>query len=457
VDKYLGNKAAILPVMYRYMMSRVPGALSLSDPFTGTTNVARFFRSRGFDVHVADLNRFSYVLANAYLTSRDPFEFSGLRGRYTPETLHRIKSEFLRSAERAQGRTVSQSASELWLHLRRAAEALAILQCTGDRNERAGPVYQYFTRWGSRARYSSMRGSIGKRNYFSKDNALVLDGMLAALRSWWKAGRLTRFELDFLLTSLIEEVVITANVTGTFHDFNRDKLWPNALQRFTLRMPVTESSGTGVTITNADARDAVRTFGAHDICYIDPPYNFRQYTSYYHFLNFVAAFPHLPSITRYLDDIDYVRGQNMKDDEASDFSNRDRFLPAIRKLVESASAPNIFLSYYSGRNHWNHWSATEEPTDLGLNRLTAFFSDRTLFSDFEVTTARDIRKNFQSRVGEKKELVDEYLFYAMRRSAETEAGHEAVSLSNRRLRIDASFPTVRLSREHDAREGLIGA
>ncbi len=112
-----------------------------------------------------------------------------------------------------------------------------------------------------------------------------------------------------LLASVIEEVVIVANVSGTFHDFSRTRLWPNALQKFTLRMPPAVLSNADAEVVNADAVSAASSISQHDVCYIDPPYNFRQYGAYYHLLNFIAAYPFLGELDAYAHDLSFVRGQ----------------------------------------------------------------------------------------------------------------------------------------------------
>lgn len=415
MDKYLGNKTSLLPLIYDYVMVRVPDAESISDPFTGTTNVARYFRARGFNVHVSDLNRFSYVLARTYLGHAEPPAFSRLRGKANQTTIARIKADFLRSAARGSAFLTPGTIPErLWAASESCAHALAQLQVAADSNETPGPIFEYFSKWGKHSTFTSVRGTRGKRNYFSKENAFALDGALRAMRRWWRAGSITRPELDYLLTSIIEEIVITANVSGTFHDFNRERIWPNALQRFTLRMPLIQLSNGRTEIVNSDSRAAAQWFGGHDVCYLDPPYNFRQYSSYYHFLNFIAAYPHLTDVESYLGELRHVRGQNMADDEPSDFCYRDRFLHSLRELITSIDADHVFLSYYGGRNHWNHWSEVDEPDDEGLVQLESLFADQALFERYDVTPALDVRQNFQSRVGERKAFVDEYLFYGVR-------------------------------------------
>lgn len=418
MEKYLGNKSSLLPLIDRFFSDRIPGATRLSDVFAGTNNVSRYFRSRGWITAACDANRFSYVLAQAYLATDSPPRFQGVRTADKDAfRLLRLKNELERAVTRFGSLYLpGRSADQAFQDFRHLATVLVNLQIIGESNTRPGVITECFTKWGTRARYASRRGSEGLRNYFSKENALFLDGVLSTLRSWWQEGRLLRNELFLLLTSVLEEVTITANVNGTFHDFNRERLWPNAGQAFQLRIPLVPYSEPAAEVANADAIDAASAFAQHDICYLDPPYNFRQYSAYYHFLNFIAAYPFLEDVDAYVAGLTHVRGQHPEDDFTSDFCFRTRFIDSLRRLIEAADAEHVVLSYYGGRNHWNHWSSVEEPTDQGLRELEALFEDTDLFSRCEVIPALEIRRNYQSRGGERKELVNEYLFHGIRRA-----------------------------------------
>lgn len=417
MEKYLGNKSSMLPLIERFLQDRIPGSKSISDVFAGTNNVSRFFRARGWDTAACDANRFSYVLAQAYLGNVLPPQFQAVRTR-RPEVirLQQMENDLSRALSRygslyLPGRTSDQVLQEL-SHL---TNVLVRLQVIGDNHDRPGYITEYFTQWGRRSAYASRRGTEGVRNYFSHWNALFLDGVLGTVRNWWRDGRLTRNEVFLLMASIMEEVVITANVNGTFHDFNRDRLWPNAEQAFQLRVPLVVCSGSAAEIANADSIEAARSFGAHDVCYLDPPYNFRQYSAYYHFLNFIAAYPFLDDLDAYLEGLEHVRGQHPDDDFTSDFCFRSKFIESLRTLIDAVDSDHVVLSYYGGRNHWNHWSAVDTPTDQGLHELRALFEDRDLFSACEVVPALEVRKNYQSRLGEQKELVNEYLFHGVKR------------------------------------------
>lgn len=407
MEKYLGNKTALLPLIDHVLQERIPDANSISDLFAGTTNVSRYFRRAGMDVSTGDLNRFSYVLGRAYLTNSRWPAMEGVEGPYDPaflETLRFTAEKHLPETAKAEHR---RTATPL-------LRALATLQAAAEQNGQPGVFHSYFFAGGRRSNYVSLRGGSGRRNYFSEGNALFLDGALETLRTWRNAGTMNAQEMMIILACVIEEVVITANVSGTFHDFSRNRLWPNALQRFTLRIPPAVLAPGRAEVLNADAISAAGAVAAHDVCYIDPPYNFRQYGAYYHLLNFVAAYPFLADPEGYAADLSFVRGQNMVDDHTSAFCFKEDFLGALCGLIERVPARHIVLSYYGGRNHWNHWSATDVPTDRGLREISAVFQDRGIFDECEIIPVLSVRQNYQSRAGESKRLVDEYLLLGSR-------------------------------------------
>lgn len=436
MDKYLGNKRALLDSIFAAVVSRAPKARSICDVFAGTTNVSRHFRQRGFDVISNDCNRASFVLAVAYLGLREWPQFRRLDVP-SPDgkVVESLQMAFLAAAKKDAGQTFpSESVETIWRALEPYWRVLAYLNVLPPL--KSGPLTQYFTQWGRHAAFVSVRGGRGKRNYFSLENAGRLDAILACLREWWHTGRLTEAEAHLLLAAVLEEVTIVANVNGTFHDFNRTRLWPNALQRLHVRVPLVSVAAPSAQIHCADALAVGPEVGGHDVLYLDPPYNFRQYSAYYHLLNFIAAYPFIPELAAYLNNLTFVRGQNMIDDFTSDFCFRDKFISALGQLVDAMPCRYVCMSYYGGRNHWNHWSKTEKPTDVGLKYLSEFFRTQERFRECEVFPALQVRRNYQSRGGERKSLVDEHFFFAEKRTPTTIAKK---TLVDRVARIHSTF------------------
>lgn len=413
MEKYLGNKSTLLPLIEGFIKNRIPRAKKVSELFGGTNNFSRYFRARGWETATCDSNRFSYVLAHAYLKTKSSPRFKNINKSTVDDAqMKRLEHELERGINRYGKIYLAEiDIAKKFKQDKRLAEILCTLQMAGESNRKSGVITNYFTQWGKHSKYTSLRGTTGTRNYFSKPNSLILDGVLQLTRKWWKDGLLSRDEVFILLASIIEEVVITANVNGTFHDFNRNKIWPNAEQKFQLRIPIIEYGGPKGEIANADSMLAARNFEIHDVCYLDPPYNFRQYNAYYHFLNFIAAYPFLDSLEDYVSGLMHVRGQHPQDDFTSSFCFKEKFLESLATLTENVRAGHIVLSYYGGRNHWNHWSEMKTPDDQGLKKIQSLFEDKNLFSHCEIISALDIRKNYQSRIGEQKELVNEYLFH----------------------------------------------
>jgi adenine-specific DNA-methyltransferase len=414
MDKYLGNKRSLLDSIFEFVQEKCPDASSMCDIFAGTTNVGRYFRRRGFDVLSNDVNRFSFVIGAAYLTLDKYPQFKGLKlpRRKSTAELECLQAHFLKAVTRDDDRLFPKTqATAIWEQMRPLANVLAHLNSSSN-DSGHGRIVEKFTTFGENSSFRSVRGTTGKRNYFSLPNAQKLDSILETVRRWRLEGAISEPELYILMTAILEEVVIVANVNGTFHDFNRDRLWPNSLQQFTLRLPLIHSSPTKGRVYCQDALELARILPSHDILYIDPPYNFRQYCAYYHFLNFVAAYPFLEDIESYLANLGHVRGQNMEDDFTSDFCFKDRFLKALNQMIADADCRYVVMSYYGGRNHWNHWSKTTHPKDHGLNLFNEYFSNRDIFQNSQTLPLLQLRKNYQSRIGEKKEMVHEYLFFA---------------------------------------------
>ncbi len=79
MDKYLGNKAKITSDIFEKIKS-FSGLTSgvVFDAFSGTTNVGRFFKNKGFDVISNDINDLSFVLGQCYLNNSEYPSFNAL-------------------------------------------------------------------------------------------------------------------------------------------------------------------------------------------------------------------------------------------------------------------------------------------------------------------------------------------------------------------------------------------
>jgi site-specific DNA-methyltransferase (adenine-specific) len=168
---------------------------------------------------------------------------------------------------------------------------------------------------------------VADRMYFTEENGRKIDAIRAAIESYTGADH------TFLLGCLVESVSLVANTSGTYGAYN--KSWdPRALNPFVLKNPFTlETSGIAVM---GLALDVIRTT-PHEILYLDPPYNKRQYGSYYHVIETLVR-----------NDAPAVHGKTgIRDwsDTKSKFCNRDSALQELRDIVSATSASRVILSY----------------------------------------------------------------------------------------------------------------
>ncbi len=117
-------------------------------------------------------------------------------------------------------------------------------------------------------------------------------------------------------------------------------------------------------------------------------------------------------------------------------------------MIAPSAAQHVVLSYYGGRNHWNHWSATDKPTDRGLKEVSALFKDKQFFDECEIVPALSVRQNYQSRVGERKQLVNEYLLLGSRTKIPSAGSEPLPALpANERLNIATHFSHFTTTRQ----------
>jgi adenine-specific DNA methylase len=415
MEKYLGNKKGLLGDIFKFYQQNCPDASSVFDIFAGTNNVARMFRRKGLKSYSNDANRFSYTLAKTYLELDKIPQFKKLNTfKIYDEDLF-LQKRVIADIQKDNNTLFDLERQQEFLNDTKEAQGVfnylnSLKKKLQNRNY---TFYDYFSQFGDKSSYTSTRGTSGKRNYFSEENAILLDNILNQIKEWKYESRISSDEYSFLLTAVIEEVTLKANVNGTFHDFNRKKLFPNATQEFFLKIPIVDIyNGTS---GEAHTGDSINISSLNnvscDLLYIDPPYNFRQYTAYYHLLNFISAYPEIDDLEAYIDKLEFVRGQNPEDDFTSDFCFKNKFISALDNMIKDAKPKYVIMSYYGGRNHWNHWTKGEEHNDVGFKVLEEYFGSEK-FCSKSYSSITKLRQNYQSRVGEKKQMIDEYLFFA---------------------------------------------
>jgi adenine-specific DNA-methyltransferase len=415
LSRYLGGKTEILPPILGLVERFCAPGDRVLDAFTGSLAVSMALKGAGYEVAGTDLNALSATYAGAYLLPTAPehlaLDAGALLGRPVPAAVDaRLAS--LRGRP-GWGFLADPAAAEAYRGL------LALLGHLDGLDPRGAPRTHFFDAYspdGGRAAFRSSRGRSGTRRFFTGPNALRLDVMLGQLREW-RAGGLPPAVLDLLTAVVCHASEKVANTQGTWHDFPRDTWDSRAFKPLTLAPPPLDGVLTGGVLTHDHGREedseayAARLAPVR-LAYLDPPYNFRQYTAYYHLPNLLCRYPHLDDPDAWFDGLAYVRGQNMTGDRSSQFCGTRSFVPALRRLLAAVPAEVVVLSYFTGRNHWARFDS--ESDDTGLHLLGNLLSEDT-FEPGSLEVLRVPRTNYASYGGFTARTIDELLLVARKR------------------------------------------
>lgn len=119
-----------------------------------------------------------------------------------------------------------------------------------------------------------------KRKFFTEQNAVKLAGIWNTIAKWDKLGLLTYRERAFLIASLLNSMDKVANTAGTYYaylkSFNRKAKHSLKFEWIEVRHGAYIGKALlGDSFTQLEGR-------SFDVLYLDPPYNRRNYASYYH-------------------------------------------------------------------------------------------------------------------------------------------------------------------------------
>lgn len=299
--RFIGNKEKLLDRIYQTVLSTGTETGVFCDFFSGTSNVGRFFKEKGFKIISSDLLYFSYVLQKAYIENNKEPEFKKLltkigttKNKLFPSRFDSVR-EYLNQLEGIDGF-----------------------------------IYQNYTEEGTRDQKY-------QRKYFIAENGKKIDAIRTKIEEWKDEKLIKENEYFILLAALVESVPFYANISGVYAAFlkNYD---PRALKRFEIKS-ISFYPGTKKHIVyNQNSMKLVSKLNA-DILYLDPPYNERQYAPNYHLMETIARYdsPQIRGVT----------GMRNYDDQKSDFCNKNNALKALDEIAKTAKYKYLILSYNS--------------------------------------------------------------------------------------------------------------
>lgn len=344
--RYIGSKLKLLNEIEPFVLSKVNGDFNLSflDLFAGTGSVAFCFKKH-FKVITNDIMTYSYHLTNGEVCINTKPEFTLIRQEIGSLDVLDYLNQLINNDVGFIEREYSCSDEDL--------------------------------------------GSNNARCFFTKSNANKIDAIRLKIKDWEDSNLITTSEESYLIACLIEAVTKISNTTGTYGAFL--KFWENrAYKTLTLTHPTLFDNKSGNIALLGQAEDVIKQITA-DICYIDPPYNTRQYSSNYHLLETIARY-----------DSPIIKGRaGIREDNSernSLFCSKSKAKQSLEHLLLNCQSKHIFISYNS-----DGILSKDEITELLLNI--------GIKNTYDCKVINYV--SYQSKIV-KKRTVDEYLFYIQR-------------------------------------------
>jgi adenine-specific DNA-methyltransferase len=282
--RYIGSKASVVDALYDVAI-RKSGIGSMCDPFGGMGIVGSYFKARGFSVTTGDHLTAPYCFQTASIGLQRQLSFSKVR-----------------------------NALDL------ADVASLVHHLNGLQGIDGWLVREYSAR----------------RPCFTERNAKHIEACRKVIGRWNRRNLLTANEHRVLLASLINSMDRVANTAGTYYAFL--KSWQRkALLPFEFRLlKPTPGRNKG----KAVLADALTLVGeqAYDLLYLDPPYNTRRYSRYYHLPETIARSETPPS--------NGMSGVPQRERPSSAFNDPKKALIALEELL-SVARFRLLMFHYS--------------------------------------------------------------------------------------------------------------
>lgn len=184
--------------------------------------------------------------------------------------------------------------------------------------------------------FNNFAPSVSGRQYFSDENAKLIDFIRETISSWYNEKLITLDEHDYLLGCLMESLSKVSNVAGVYAAYLH--IWDSrALKKMQfIEVETQKEAKYENSVFNQDCQDLIKEIKG-DILYLDPPYTPTQYISQYHVLETIAKNdnPEIHGIGAHRD--------NGK--QISNWSKKQLVAYELEKIIANAEFDYIVMSY----------------------------------------------------------------------------------------------------------------
>jgi len=299
---YIGSKRALLDFIgegiKKVQQKLNKDKLRMFDVFSGSGIVARFFKRFSELLIVNDLEKYSALINECYLSNENELDLNLLREHYK------------KIIEETNKPLVKGIISELYAP-------------NDDKNIMPN-----------------------ERVFYTARNAMYIDTARQLI------GKLPKEIQKYFLAPLLSEASIHANTSGVFKGFYKNKETgigqfggknQDALFRIKgdieLPFPIFSIFNCDTLIYNQDSNELIKSLPEVDIAYLDPPYNQHPYGSNYFMLNLILDYSY-PENTSKISGI--PEGWNR-----SNYNKEKHALKALTSLVENIKAKYVIISFNS--------------------------------------------------------------------------------------------------------------
>jgi adenine-specific DNA-methyltransferase len=229
--------------------------LTFIDPFSGSSAVSRLARSMNMLVKASDIESFAYIINYVYLTLNENsldslfHSYGGIDAFYAYLNYHGLFAAKTR-----------EGINRPYISLHYAPQ--------DDENIKLGK----------------------ERLYFTTQNARFFDAVREEIESLWLQNKISGVEKVIALSSLLYQVSLRANTSGTFTSYHKNFNNLRGRIKEVSQLIVPTLASDNLLPAKVYQQDALSFVSSHscDICYLDPPSSVVQYGNSYHLLNSVA-------------------------------------------------------------------------------------------------------------------------------------------------------------------------
>jgi site-specific DNA-methyltransferase (adenine-specific) len=176
-----------------------------------------------------------------------------------------------------------------------------------------------------------------ERKYFTNNNAEIIDGMRTQIEEWYINKQITINEHIFLVALLVESVSLYSNIPGTYGAFNTN--WDQrSIRTFMLDNKMVNNllAKNKYQTYNSDIREVINGINC-DILYMDPPYNERDYSMYYHVLETISLYNN--------PELNNNKTGTKKEYKKSKWCMKKECIKELEYVIKNTTAKCVVMSY----------------------------------------------------------------------------------------------------------------